>query len=201
MDARRQFSAGRARPLAEPRRRWARARGSAGGLALPGASESAVAFVSVRRGARRGFTLIEVLLALALFSIAGLVLAAAYVNVLNNLEKVKVDQALEDELALVRAQVLLQPELEEVEAGGDVPTVNYGAARWSAIVTPSERIADLFRVDLEIELEGQGELVPPRTLTQTLWLLRPDWSEPADRDNIRAQRRKEIEEAKRSRAL
>ncbi len=150
---------------------------------------------------RRGFTLIEVLLALALFSIAGLVLAAAYVNVLNSLEMVKLDQALEDELALVRTQVLLQPELEEVEAGGDIPTVNYGPARWTATVTPSERIADLFRVDLEIELEGIGEQVPARTFTQTLWLLRPDWSEPTDRDDLRAQRRKEIQEAKRLRPL
>lgn len=151
--------------------------------------------------ARRAFTLIEVLLALALFSIAGLVLAASYVTVLNNLEKVKIDQALEDELALVRTQVLLQPELEEVEKGGDLPTVNYGPARWRATVLPSERIADLFRVDLEIELQGDGERVPARTFTQTLWLLRPDWSEPTDRDNLRAQRRKEIEEAKHSRPL
>lgn len=149
----------------------------------------------------RAFTLLEVLLSLALFSIAGLVLAASYVTVLNNLEKVKLDQALEDELALVRTQVLLQPELEEIEKGGDVPTVNYGPAHWTALVTPSERIADLFRVDLEIELEGDGERVPARTFTQTLWLLRPDWSEPTDRDNLRAERRKEIEEAKRSRPL
>lgn len=162
----------------------------------------------VRRGGPRdrsvrAFTLLEVLLALALFSIAGLVLAAAYTNVLNNLEKVKVDQALEDELALVRAQVLLQPELEEVEKGGDLPTINYGEARWKAVVTPSERIADLFRVDLEIELEGREDeqSTPPRTLTQTLWLLRPDWSEPTERDDLRAQRKKEIEEAKRFRPL
>lgn len=152
------------------------------------------------RRERRAFTLIEVLLALALFAIAGLVLAAAYTNVLNNLEKVRLDQALEDELAMVRAQVLLQPELEEVEEGGEVPTLNYGTARWRATVTPSERIADLFRVDLEIELEARDP-VPARTLTQTLWLLRPDWSEPTERDNLRAERRKEIQEAKRYRPL
>lgn len=159
--------------------------------------------VRSRRGhsIRCGFTLLEVLLALALFSIAGLVLAASYVTVLTNIEKVKVDQALEDELAFVRAQVLLQPELEEVEEGGDLPTVNYGMARWSATVVPSERIADLFRVDLEIELEGDGELVPTRTITQSIHVLRPDWSEPTDRQDLQAQRRKEIEEAKRYRPL
>ncbi len=156
---------------------------------------------SIRRDRMRGFTLLEVLLALALFSIAGLVLAASYVNVLNNIEKVKVDQALEDELALVRAGILLQPDLEEIEKGGDVPTVSYGEAHWVATVVPSERIADLFRVDLEIELEGDGERVPARTLTQTIYLLRPDWSDPTDRDNLRSERRKEIEEAKRLRPL
>lgn len=149
----------------------------------------------------RGFTLIEVLLSLALFTIAGLVLASAYVTILDNLDRVKLDQALEDELALVRTQVLLQPELEEIEKGGDIPTVNYGYARWTARVTPSTRIADLFRVDLEIGLDGDGDRRPARTLTQTLWVLRPDWSVPTDRDNLRAQRRKEIQEASRARPL
>ena len=67
-------------------------------------------------------------------------------------------------------------------------------------MTPSERVADLFRVDLEVEFAGDGETIPASNYEQTLYLLRPDWSEPTDRDDIRAQRKKEIDEAKLYRA-
>ena len=149
---------------------------------------------------RRGFTLVEVIAAVALFAFATIGLAGAYIDVLNGLERVKVDQQLEQELAFVRTQVLLQPDLDEVELGGDVPTATHGLARWTTAVTPSERVADLFRVDLEIELEGDGEAIPSSTFTQTLYLLRPDWSEPTDRDDIRSLRREEIAEDKLYRA-
>lgn len=149
----------------------------------------------------RGFTLVEVVVAVAVFAFAVVVLAGSYVDVLNSMERVKVDQELEQELAFVRSQVLLQPELEEVELGGEVPTATHGRADWRATVTPSERVADLFRVDLEINLEGDGEAVEPQKIEQTLYLLRPDWSEPTDRENIRSLRRQEIEEAKRYRSL
>ena len=153
---------------------------------------------------RRGFTLLEVLLALALFAFSGLVLASAYVNILDSLDKVRLDQSLEDELALVRTQVLLQPELEAIEEGGEVPTLDHGMARWSAVVTPSERVADLFRVELAIELEGRARNEKPalaRQITQSLWLLRPDWSEPTERDAVREERRRELADTRRKRRL
>lgn len=152
-------------------------------------------------GARGAFSLVEVLAAIALFSVAVVVLTAAYVNVLNNIDSVKVDRALEQELEFVRQQVLLEPELENVEEGGDLPTATHGAATWSAVVTPSELVADLFRVDLSIELAGDGDRIAARTVSQSFHVLRPSWSEPLDREKIREQRRKELDEAKRTRPL
>lgn len=149
---------------------------------------------------RAAFTMVEVVLAMALFATAVVVLAAAYVNVLTSLELVKVDQALEQEVSFVRTQVLLEPDRDTVEAGGEMPTASHGNATWQAAVEPTQ-VADLFRVVLTIELAGDGKSVPERTINQTLFVLRPDWSEPTERDNLRTETRKRLEEIKRFRPL
>ena len=122
-------------------------------------------------GSDSGFTLLEVILAVSLFAISVMVLAASYVNILNSLEAVKADISFEQELSFVRSQVLLESDLEEVEKGGDVPTATHGMASWRAIVLPTE-IADLFRVELEIVLSGErDEGQRRRTIVQTIHLL------------------------------
>ena len=76
--------------------------------------------IEVRGRSRRGFTLIETILAMMLFAIAVVVLASSYVNILESMENVRVDQTLEQELAFVRAQLLMEPDLDNVEKGGVV---------------------------------------------------------------------------------
>jgi prepilin-type N-terminal cleavage/methylation domain-containing protein len=148
-----------------------------------------------------GFTLIEVIVALALFALAATVLASAYVNVLDATERVKSDQAFEQDIALVREQVLLETDRKKVEEGGDVPTAGNGDATWQATVTPSEMVADLFRVDFEVTFNQPDKNPSERKVTQTLWLLRPDWSEPTERDNLRAETRKRLADLKKGRGL
>lgn len=150
---------------------------------------------------RCGFTLIEVIVALALFALGATVLASAYVNVLNALDSVKEDQRFEQEIALVRAQVLQEPDRDKVEEGDDIPTARLGEASWRATVTPSETTADLFRIDLEITLAGSDDDPKERTVEQTLWVLRPDWSEPSERDALRAKTRERLQDLKRGRSL
>jgi len=158
------------------------------------------AFAPALRRAR-GFTLIEVIVALALFAVGATILAAAYVNVLNALDSVKGDQAFEQAIVLVRSQILQEPDREVIEDGDELPTARFGQAHWRAVVTPSETIADLFRVDLEITFDGSEERPEPRTVEQSLWVLRPDWSEPTERDALRARTRERLQELKRGRSL
>lgn len=154
----------------------------------------------VERNACGAFTILEVIVATAIFAVAVVGLAAAYVNILTNIEIVKEDLALENELSLVRTKVLLEPELETVEQGGDINTATHGLAQWSAIVEPTET-ADLFRVNLEITFEGDSEGGEERKVEETLYLLRPDWSDPLEREDLRSARREQLEEIKRSRPL
>lgn len=147
-----------------------------------------------------GFTLVEVMVALMLFAFSVVVLAASYVNVLNSVEAVRVDQTLDQELAFVRAQVLVMEDRDDVEAGGDVPTPTHGNAQWTATIVPTQ-IADLFRLELKIELEGDGAAVKPRSVTENLYVLRTSWSEPTERDDLRAESRKRLDLLRSSRPL
>ncbi|HUG10671.1 MAG TPA: type II secretion system protein, partial [Opitutaceae bacterium] len=108
---------------------------------------------TLRRFPSRAFTLIEVLLAVALFAIAVVVLAGAYVNVIEGVESVRSDRAFEQELRWIREKVLLETDLEKVEEGDEVPTPDFGNARWEAVVEPTG-VADLFLISLHVEMEG-----------------------------------------------
>ena len=51
------------------------------------------------------------------------------------------------------------------------------------VSTPSDTIADLFSVEFECEISapGGGE---PEKVTQTFMVVRPAWSDPAERDKL-----------------
>jgi len=151
-----------------------------------------------RSRSRRAFTLLEVLLAVALFAIAVIMLAGAYVNVLDGMESVRTDRAFEQELRWIREKVLLEPALDKVEDGGEAPTPDFGLARWEVTVEPTT-VADLFLVSLHVTMEG-GEDEPLREVSEQFMLLRPAWSEPVDRDKLRNESRSRIEEQRRHRS-
>jgi general secretion pathway protein I len=152
-----------------------------------------------RRGRNAGFTLVEVLLALALFSVSVVVLASAYINVLYGLESVRVDRVLEQEMAFVRSVVLTAPDRETLEEGGELPTGELGLAYWEAELEPTA-IADLFVVRVTINLEGTRE-AEGRTLNERLIVLRPSWSEPVEREELRAQSKERIADLNLNRPL
>lgn len=152
----------------------------------------------VRRGSA-AFTLIEVLLALALFAIAVVVLAASYINVLFGLEAVRADRVLEQEMSFVRSVILTAPDLDTIEEGGELPTGAMGYAYWEAELEPTQ-IADLFVVRVSVVLQGTGD-DEERSLTERLVVLRPAWSEPVDREELRAESMQRLEEVRRNRPL
>ena len=139
----------------------------------------------------RAFTLIEVMVALAIFAFAGLVLSAAYVNVLNAQETALRRDDTAPALAQVRASFRAQPDRALVEGWNDLALPDDWSARWRATLTPTT-IADLFDVVLEIELtdpRGQRQV-----RTEACRLLRPTWSQPGDREALRAAARTKLSE-------
>jgi general secretion pathway protein I len=140
---------------------------------------------------RRGFTLIEVLMSLAIFALAAVSLGAAYSNVLMGRLALQQDEQRLDDLARCRAALMETPGFDDVEAGGDIHLPGGRTARWKGKIEATA-VSDLFAVQLTAEIEpangGEAE-----EINETRMLLRPTWSIPSDRQKIRDEARQRLE--------
>ncbi|MDB6093452.1 MAG: prepilin-type cleavage/methylation protein [Verrucomicrobia bacterium] len=132
---------------------------------------------------RRGFTLIEVLVALAIFALGAIVLGAAYVNVLNAYEIAQQSNQADQDLRFARAQLLAEPDRATVEKGDDFESGNGRRVKWHATIE-STGVADLHRVTFVCELtNASGGALP--AVTETFTVLRPTWSDPVETAKLR----------------
>lgn len=134
------------------------------------------------RARSHGFTLIEVLIGIAVLGIAAVVLGAAYVNTLSAHAAVAqraTDGSFLDNLNEV---VLNEPDRTKVEAGGDIPLPDNRRLRWQATIEEAP-VPDLFRVVVKGEVLGDATKATEE-FTQTLMLLRPTWSDPQRREQL-----------------
>ncbi len=135
----------------------------------------------------RAFTLIEVLVSLGIFALAAVVLAVSYLNVVGAYQSSRQRLQDEEDWKMFRAAIIAEPDRAKLEQGGRLPLPANRNLEWRVRIEPTE-IADLFTVVLSAR-EGSA---PPRE--QRLMLLRPDWSEPGERDQLRTATRQRWEE-------
>lgn len=130
-----------------------------------------------------GFTILEVLIALAIFALAAVVLGGAYLNVLTGYETA--NRALErnDDVRFARDSLLAEPDLDTVLKGGDFESSNGRHVTWKATADPTET-TDVFLVTFECEITG-ADLKQPEHTKETIRLLRPTWSKGDERDKLR----------------
>ncbi len=152
---------------------------------------------AVSSPARSAFTLVEVMVALAIFAMAAIVLGASYVNVLMGYAVVNRAPHADADLYFARAALQAEADRETAEEGDEFESANGRRVRWSAVITPLN-VADLFEVTFTCELTDSGE-TQPRVVTQTFRLLRPTWSEGEDRETLRTEARDRIIEYQESR--
>ena len=139
---------------------------------------------------RRGFTVIEVLIAMAIFFGAVVVLASAYLDILNGYAKVENDGDYKNDVKFARAMLMAEPELETVEKGAEFETAKGHRVSWKATIEGTNT-ADLFAVNFECEING-SDLEKTLHITEKFRLLRPTWSKAEDRDKLRAEARTRI---------
>ena len=145
---------------------------------------------------RRGFSLIEVVIAIAIAGTAFLVLTETFFNVLLTLEGLESESDYEKDVRFVRRQIIQIADRDELEEGGEITTLDLGEAEWDAEIEETETV-DLFKLELEIEFENPaGEPIQYREI---LYLLRPTWSDPIESSAILSEVKDRIEDENRRR--
>jgi general secretion pathway protein I len=140
--------------------------------------------------AANGFTLLEVLVALAIFALAAVVLGATYVNALNAYEAATRRNEYSEDLRFVRTAVLTEPDRNKVEEGGELDLGGGKRARWQAEVASTNTV-DLFSVTWTCAITDPSRHEPYHA-SQTFLLLRPTWSDPVERATLLEQVRENI---------
>jgi prepilin-type N-terminal cleavage/methylation domain-containing protein len=139
---------------------------------------------------KKGFSLIEVVIAVALFAMAATVLSSTFVNALLLRDRVQSNDIRNADIRAVRLQLLLTPNLDDAEDGSEIETLSNGEATWRAEIEPTN-VIDLFRVELFIEfLDPQEE--QEATHQETLYLLRPTWSDSSERSDLLQEKKDDL---------
>ncbi len=138
----------------------------------------------MKRARPSGFTMLEVLVALGIFALAAVVLAGAYINVLNGYEVAKRATLSDPDVQFARSQLLEQADVELARRGGEFATPDGRAVRWTATIDPTES-ADLFLVTFECDIAANAT-VKEQKVQQVFRVLRPTWSVATDRATLRA---------------
>jgi general secretion pathway protein I len=128
-----------------------------------------------------GFTLIEVMVALAIFALTAVVLGAAYVNVLNSFEVARNSNVNNEDVSFARSQLLAQADLQTATTGAEFDDGDRHV-KWTSEIDPATT-TDLFTVTFTCAITEPS--APTRTVVETFMLLRPTWSDPAARSTLR----------------
>lgn len=145
-------------------------------------------------GSARAFSLIEVVIAVAIFGMAASVLLSAFTNALLARERGVSNDQLNEDIRAVRMQLLLEPNFEDAEDGDTYETLSSGLATWEAQIEPTN-IVDLFRVELRMDFTDPPEDLP-QNHQETLFLLRPTWSESDERSDLLQDKREDLENSR-----
>lgn len=137
-----------------------------------------------------GFTLIEVVIAVAIFALAAFQLSSAFTYALLARERSVNNDMRYDDIRAVRMQLLLEPTLEDAEDGDTYETLNNGEATWRAEIEPTE-VVDLFMVNLLIQFDEPME-EQSAEYSEQLYLLRPTWSESDERSQLLEDKKQQL---------
>lgn len=133
------------------------------------------------------------LVALAVFALAAVMLSSAYLNVLNAYAAAERAASRDDDVQFARSLLLAEPDREKAKQGDSFEGVGGTRVVWRAEIEPTNT-ADLFQVNFICELNETNAREPRPPVTERFMLLRPTWSEGVDTAKLRAEAKERIEE-------
>jgi general secretion pathway protein I len=148
--------------------------------------------ISLRRDPHRrgGFTILEVLVSLAIFAMAAIVLASAYLNIINGYEIIQRGSETNADIEFARSLVLTEPDRKKLEKGGQFDTAEGRHVNWSVDIA-STSMPELYTVTFTCEVGEPGH--DAEKTVQTFTLLRPTWTvDPAEHDKLREEAKTRI---------
>jgi len=131
----------------------------------------------------RGFTLLEVLVAIAILAMAAVVLGAAYANTLGAHAAVAQRASKGDGMDYLREAVFNESERSKVEEGGQLALPDDRQLRWEATIEEAA-VPDLFKVVIRGRISG-GTAKEAEEFEHTSMVLRPSWSDGGKREQLR----------------
>ena len=150
----------------------------------------------MKRNGQRAFSLIEVMVAVALFAIAVTVLSQSFLNGLVPLAQFKKQRSVEQDVRFVRRQVFSIKDRKELEEGGEIETATSGLAQWEVEIEQAG-VIDLHKVTLTIRFAG-NKRYKAQTVSRTHYLLRPLWSDADERSELLQEKRELVQERRRN---
>jgi len=139
---------------------------------------------------RKGLSLIEVIVAMAIFGLFAAVLTSTFTAAMVARQSVRQDPQREEDRRFVLRHVLSLTEKEAFEEGGELETLHSGAVSWETDYEPTE-IVDLFKVFITIEFQDRE--IDEEPLVEELYLLRPFLSDPDERDSLIEEKREGLD--------
>lgn len=134
-----------------------------------------------------GFSLLEVLVALALFAIIAAVVAQTSANLIQSRLALASTRQADGAISRWALQTILQTEpRDELESGGILALPNGDSVHWTADLTAVEMI-DVFSLALTLEWrDSHGFTAPVHTLSTTIH--RPGWMTAQEREAVMRER-------------
>ena len=147
----------------------------------------------IRARAERAFTLLEVLVALALTMLIIPTLVFAYINILGSYDAIKRMPGRNFELATARNALLAEADYEIAQRGDQFDGATGRQVTWSAQIEPTTT-ADLFLVTFTCNISAGEDpnTHPEENITEVFRVLRPTWSQGTDSATLRAENRDRI---------
>jgi prepilin-type N-terminal cleavage/methylation domain-containing protein len=130
----------------------------------------------------RGFTLIEVLMALLIFTLTAVVLGGAFINILNSYDLAERANVVDTDVSYARSQLLTLADLTAAQAGAEYDDGSRHV-KWTADIEPTET-TDLFSVTFTCTIT-EPTAAEARKTAESFMLVRPTWSDPTARTTLR----------------